>query len=1389
MTQTSAFANSGLPTGRPSQPAAPRAARTLARKPVRRHALALAAAALLATPTARALDIFTGNAPVYAAAWFNGAFTEVHEFQFALDWQGWCNAHAGSHCSSHRYWGAAGNWNNGVVPGASSDVRISAPDTVRVGLYFSQFLGNVSGAAPVASVSAEGRVELYGSLAVGNGAFADLWNDRDNQGTLITTGLSTVGLLSSGAGRFRGQGGTTIVQAFTPSPVRGLFEPIVGSGHTFQFIGSSLAASMAPGSVPRAGAAAASVGVAILLEPTARFINGGALDLGGGTIGLQGTANFLELPTVINTGTLQGMGSIGGVKFENLGQVLLSAGQSMSLGNWGEHTGSFSGGAGSTLGFAGIGSAGHRFAPGSQISTTGAVNFGFGDHLVQGSFSAGSVNHGGFGSLGFEGSRPQIGSLTLGNGGTVAFRNAAGAAIGELSIDNNFSRVDVQTGAPLELQRLRLVAGSFNGRAPVRIANNVEWSSGWLINTEPTTVTGDWQLLPGTRGLRANVSNSGNLSWTGGNFSEWSGQFTHQAGRQFDIWGDFNSAGGVGGKLLNSGSVTKRSGTGRSELAMSFDTIGGTVRALSGTLALTGGGTHTDASFAASAGAAIELAGGTTFGGLINTSGRLNLTGGDFTLLKGSTYLHAAGNRFDVATVRIDAGAQLSVVDALTTTGSLYNLGTFTPSSHVLIGGDFLQQGSFALNPGKDLFVYGSFDSSQPLTVSDAFLQVDRLINRSTLKVIGSSNFSTTTLDNRGTLVLGPANGFPAVLASIGGVGSSSSNSGTLRVDGATVDVRSRDLNNTSLISNEGSWLADGDFFHTAGGRLVNAGTLTVEGTTTVFETASVQNSGSLIVQRDPLSIHGGALNIHVGADVAGPGSFMQRSGVTTVDGRLQAGAGITIDGGVLKGSGTLEGYLTIAPAGQWTPGNSPGTMTVLGDADLLGSLEIEVETPALHDRLVGLNSFVARDGASISFAFAPGYVPRDPDSDRISWLSAAGTNFAPGVNISYSGLPNQWRAALSPDGRQAVLSNDLAVQIPLRGSHTVPAGAVQFNALGNDAGDYPLLDRFDNAGFFHNRAGANAYASGVLNNDVGATLVNRGDLGAQTLSNAGHLNNRSGGTMQVSTLTNSGTLVKEGSLQVINELTNAEGALFEQRGAMQLLGGNTNRGSLLVAGPTTYSFAFNNIGNVTIEPAGSIVGEPGSYFWHSSGQLRVDGLLQAADIRVFGGRLSGTGELRGALDISGDIDPGNSVGQLTIDGSLNVNGTLNLEVASATSFDRLLVTGNMTVRGGSTMYLLGSYRPTLGDSFSFLSVAGALDGGNPLNWVVLRLLDPNDPSSGWTPWANPDGIYDPAVPGDWRASFEQGTLSIAVVPEPGTWALWLAGLAAVARITRRRAL
>ena len=1348
MTQLLTFKRSCLPLPKASRPGlTAKLQHPVAR---RRHAVAWAAFALLATPSAQALDVFTGNTPVFVGAWFNGVFTEVQEFQFGLDWAGWCNARIGAQCSNHRYWNVAGNWDQGAVPGRFGDVRVEAGDTVRIGQYNSVYQGPLSGEATAATLSAAGRVELYGILRVGNASFADLHNDRDNAGTLVTAGLSTISLLSSGAGRFQGVGGTTRVEAFAPSSVNGLFEPLVGGGHTLQFSGTNL-----------------STGLAVRLQPDARFVNTGVLNMAGGSVGLQGTATFAALPTFVNQGTLHGSGAIGGVKFVNAGEVFVGNGQALAMGNWGEHTGRFVGAAGSTMSFTGIGSAGHSFA--AAVDSLGAVNFGAGNHRVMGGFSAASSSLNTAATLSFEGGRPVIGRFELGGGGTVAVRTADGASINELVINGNFTFFAFETGTQLDLQRLQLLRGAFGVGAPAILASSVDWSTGLFSGAGPVTSTAAWRLLDGDRIFRGNVSSSGNLSWEGGRFTEWSGRFVHQAGAQFDILGDFNSAGGAGGKLVNSGTVSKLAGPGRSELAMGIDMIGGTVRSLSGTLALTGGGTHSDARFSASPGAAIELAGGTIFGGSINVSGPLHLAGGNFTLLRGTSYAHAAGNRFDVADLTIQPLAQLSVADAVRISGSVSNLGSFTPARHVQIQGDFLQRGNFDLNPGMYLYVGGSFTNHGALTVQGADLSAGVLVNHGRIDLVGSGgNLSVGSMDNRSTLVLGPANGFPGVRAWIYG----GSNSGMLRVDGSLVDVSAYDLRNTGLIRNEATWYAGGSFIQTAGGQFDNAGQLTLAGSTTLFETSSLHNSGSL-------TLEDGTLAVHVGAQIDGPGSFVQLAGVSDIGGRLQAGGGINIWGGTLKGMGTLEGDVYIDAAAQWTPGNSPGTMTVLGHVDLRGALALEIDSRTLFDRLVVTGDFQARATAAVDLIFGPAYLPRDQDSDSLDWLSAGGNVSVSAAVLNVSGLPANWQATLAPSG-QIQLNNNLALQIPVRGSHAIGASDVHFNAISSNTALYPILDRLDNAGYFHNRSGASASTT-LLNNDPGAVLVNRGNLYAGTLNNAGQLNNHSGGSLSARVLDNSGNLVNEGDVDITNQLVNQTGAVLEQRGTMRVGDRVDNQGRLVVAGPLVGMLAFYNSGDVHIEAGGSIEGREGGWFWHSAGELKVDGLLAADDIRIFGGTLSGYGRLLGSLSTNGPIGPGGSIGVLTVDGNLDAGGVINLEIAGAHDYDRLVVNGNAAFRSGLNFQLLGDYRPSLGDSFSPLVVSGASSYQG--SWHFER----QDGFGGWVLWADANGIYDPAVPADWRVSFSNGTVSITAVPEPSPWALLMAGLGGVAWLARRR--
>lgn len=107
---------------------------------------------------------------------------------------------------------------------------------------------------------------------------------------------------------------------------------------------------------------------------------------------------------------------------------------------------------------------------------------------------------------------------------------------------------------------------------------------------------------------------------------------------------------------------------------------------------------------------------------------------------------------------------------------------------------------------------------------------------------------------------------------------------------------------------------------------------------------------------------------------------YTQTSGSTRVDGRLIAND-IHIDGGTLRGSGVVDGNVTVN-GGQINPGNSPGTLEITGDLVLTeaGTLHMEVGSDGLggylNDQLIvggdydlqgGLLKFSLLDGIGIS--------------------------------------------------------------------------------------------------------------------------------------------------------------------------------------------------------------------------------------------------------------------------------------------------------------------------------------------------------------------------------------------------------------------------------------
>lgn len=113
------------------------------------------------------------------------------------------------------------------------------------------------------------------------------------------------------------------------------------------------------------------------------------------------------------------------------------------------------------------------------------------------------------------------------------------------------------------------------------------------------------------------------------------------------------------------------------------------------------------------------------------------------------------------------------------------------------------------------------------------------------------------------------------------------------------------------------------------------------------------------------------------------------------------------------------------------------------------------------------------------------------------------------------------------------------------------------------------------------------------------------------------------------------------------------------------------------------------------------------------TGQLTIAsaGTLFAPVVAVGAqGTLSGTGEIIGNVINEGLVSPGNSPGTLEISGNFaqNAGGILKMEIASTSSFDKLLI-GGALMAGGTLDIDLLSFMPSAGDSFDLFDFASSL--------------------------------------------------------------------------------
>lgn len=387
--------------------------------------------------------------------------------------------------------------------------------------------------------------------------------------------------------------------------------------------------------------------------------------------------------------------------------------------------------------------------------------------------------------------------------------------------------------------------------------------------------------------------------------------------------------------------------------------------------------------------------GGSVTGGTLNTGALGIETGSQLTVSAGS--IVNAGDTTDYDGLSIDASTWRS--------GSLDNEDTLQLSSGsaATLNGDFdngavasLNASSMTVNGNLYNFT-GSGDTNDLSISSGSVLNVTGTFNNennngngefgASFEISGGSAVKVGgDFDNVGSGYLGDGGGAQTTIsgASVLSVGGNLTNqAGPIAATGFTVE-------GGSVVSVAGNLNnAAGFSYNFYGVPLPNPASFTIEGGSVVTVQGTVTNSGDISI--DNTSV----LNAHSG--------FTQTAGSTVVDGLLSAaGTGVSIQGGSLSGTGTING--NVANGGVLTPGDAPGTLTINGNYTQLstGTLMEEIASfdPGIFSNLQ-ISGLATLDG-TLDIDLLDGFMPTAGESFEIMEFGSLDGEFSgiDGANI-----------------------------------------------------------------------------------------------------------------------------------------------------------------------------------------------------------------------------------------------------------------------------------------------------------------------------------------------------------------------------------------------------
>ncbi|MEA2238059.1 MAG: fibronectin-binding autotransporter adhesin [Thermoanaerobaculia bacterium] len=1248
------------------------------------------------------------------------------------------------------------NWSGGAITGTGTRVLDSTSTTV-----IDSFV-TLDGAALQLQASATfSGFQLQflngASLTIDPGKTLSITNDGDftsgvgggsivNNGTIwkkTTSGTSTIGVPATlsgtstvdlDAGTLQFGGGASVATGAALDIAGGGTLEVTGG--TFLFNSGSVSMPGSSGSFRVSGGTLRVPTGITMTIPNVTLQGSGIID-GGGTLILSGTSSWTG-------GTMGSATAPGGVTQINSGNTLtifgssspLSLNQTRNLLNNGtvNHSGSglntltMSGSTkitnNGTFNLNNLGAILNSPAGSALIENNGILvrNSGgastFQPRVENNNFATVSSTSGAFQ---FSGGGLAAGAYAISSGATInllagTFTVASTATVtgaGTLSIGG--ATLDAGSGVDLTCPNVALSSGTITGAGVVRVSGNFNWSGGTIAGSGPLVLNststptisclGSCTLNGAALQLQASATSSG----SGGIVFSNGASLTIDSGKTLSLTSNSGFISGVGGgSVINNGTIWKKTAAGFSFFAVPVTLSGtSTVDIDTGTLQFSGG-------VDVASGATVDVAVGAT----------LEVAGGVF-VFNGTGSMPGTGSfKVSAGTLRVPTGINTTVPNVTMTNGVIDGGGTLVLSgtsswAFGTMGSATAPGGITEINPGSTLNITPNgqsltqgrelrnsgtvnYSGTLPLTLSGA----SKITNNAAFHLLSDGIIFVSgsgTIDNNGTLDKSGGTGTITLGPAVNNAGTVSATAGTLSLGG--------------------------------GGTHTGSFTVTAPGNLSFFGTHSMAGGGS-INGTGTLSFSGATATVGVPVNV---GTLSITAGTATLNANASANA-FTMTNGTLGGSGTL----TLTNGGTWSGGTMSGSGTTInpvakslgisGPVTLTGRTLQNDGTLNVNGNITGSGT-IANNGTLNALGIRTISAPLNNSGQLIAnsvlSLSGGGTHSGTftasgaGSVIAFSGGVHTISGPLTGTGTFGFSGGTETVNgawtgmninvaggsVALNTSGTIPALNLSGGTLGG-SGNVTVTGPSTWSGGTIGGSGALTFANGATVAMPGTSaatlsrpLLNNGTinytaaLSAMLIDNVPVTNN---GTFDIQS--SQGIMVTGGTPPFINN-----GTLKKSSGAglVQFAAPLANAGLVQVgAGTLNFSGTYAQSGGTTDVLPGAT--------------------LQTATLSLNGGSLTGNGTIAGNVNSDAVVAPGASPGTLTINGDYvqASNAALDIQIAGTapgTQYDRLLVSGNVTLDGALNVSMISGFVPASGNAFQVLTF-GARPGST--NFAAINGLN-----------------------------------------------------------------